>query len=156
MSNDQRSTPPPIAFHEGAHAVMAFHFGTARVVELRLTPNDAQRGGVCVFGSTAPDPRHAVLIELAGHAAEELLSGRPPAQRSGRDDARAFRHALAAAGTVPAARALVLDLRAEAVRILGRSDRWPAVSAIASALHTRGRLDGGEAHRIALVAIRRK
>jgi hypothetical protein len=49
----------------------------------------------------------------------------------------------------------VLELRAEARRILARPDRWPAVAAIAAALHARGRLDGTEAHWLALQALRK-
>lgn len=148
------SNVPLIACHEAGHAVVAFHLGTCGVIELRLTPGDADRGGVCRYGTVpAGDPRHEILLSCAGHAAEAVLLGREPTRRSARDDQRAFEVALSVAGSIPAANALVMALRVQAREILSRADRWVAVVAIAEALHQRGKLTGAEAHRIALAAL---
>lgn len=145
---------PTICYHEAGHAVMALHLGVQKLLRVRLTPTDPARGGVCEFGASAPTPRAGILSACAGHAAEAVLAGREPSRRSGRDDQRAFELALALTGSTSAACRLVLELRAEARRILAAPHRWPAVFAVAEALHRRGELTGAEVYRVALDALK--
>ena len=148
-----RSSILAAACHEAGHALVC-HLRGGRIS--RLTAST--RGSGTVWHSS--DPLHAVVISLAGPAAELLAGGASQrslrwkqieARSAWRGDlkkARAAYDRWARAVYLPQPRFEVFAEREVSKLYHELKGHTPALAALAKALSERGNLDGAEAHRI--------
>lgn len=136
-----------IAYHEAGHAVMAWHLGSRRVIEVALTPGDLMHAGVCRSGPALITDKyllavHDILIHSAGHAAEAVLLGSAPPRSRASDSDKAQVLARRLQRGVTAGDQFFADLHAWARELIESPKLWPAVEYVAAALVSFGSLDG--------------
>lgn len=157
-------TPRVMAYHEAAHAAAAWHTRARVVIDVSLTPGNGEHGGLCRLGppllaNPVAQTKADIFIRTAGRAAERKLLDREPEWTlnfdAGHDGSDAMQLARKLTSVEREARWLVASAYLEACEFISRPDVWPAVVALAEALLRLGRIDGTEANRLALSAIRK-
>jgi len=147
--SDRRLT----AVHEAGHAIAALYLGVHVLAGLAWN-----RSTGMVEHAGSDDPVEAIVISLAGYAAGEVLGVRGPgpewptarqlADDPGRDNVRAWRGAVALAGSAGAAE-LFGKCYAVALKLVAL--HWPGVLRIADLFESRDAALGHEIREVARV-----
>jgi hypothetical protein len=152
---------PTLCTHEAGHCVVLMHTRSRPVLSVSVFPQSKRVGytrkigGRCSHGEFGflADPREQALADMVfawgGRAAEKkLFGGEPPwpvfSDGYDSDGQHAWRLAQQLTRTHAEATKLYWQKYAEAYAIVSRSDRWRIVTAIATELQTRHRLEGKE------------